>query len=100
MVNNRTCTLNLYIKLFTYLNIRTLELGLQNAVARKARHMEAIAVRVANQNVAGIRNVDAVWEAGYLLVTDAMQERTVLAKYGHIVALEVAHVKIGACFWF
>lgn len=81
----------------THLDIRTLELGLQDAVAREARHMEAIAVRIADENVASIGNIDAVREAGDLLVTNAMHERAVLAENGHVVALEVAHVEVGAC---
>lgn len=59
--------------------------------------MEAVAVRVADQNVAGVRDVDAVREARDLLVADAMQERAVLVENGHIVALEVAHVEVRAC---
>lgn len=79
----------------TYLNIWALELWLQDAFTRKAGHMETVAVRVPDQNVTSIRNVDAIRETGYLLVPDAVLECAVLLKYCHTVAFEVAHIKIG-----
>lgn len=80
----------------THLHVGTFKLRLQFAGPREAGHVEAIAVRIANQNVAGVRDVDAVREARDFLVADAMLEHTALVEHDHVVALEVANVKVGA----
>ena len=78
----------------TYLDIRTLVLGLQDTVTREARDMEPIPMRVSNQNVARVRNINPVREARNLLVADAVLESAIVTKDSHAVPLKVAHVKV------
>lgn len=79
-----------------YLNVWTLELGLKDTFAREARHMEAIPMRVTNQNVTGIGDIDTVREGCDFLVADAVLELTVLAEHSNAMTFEVAHVEVGA----
>lgn len=77
-----------------YLNIRALELGDQDAVAREHGDVELVAVWVPNEHIAGIRHVDAVGEVGHVLAADAAQEATLVVEHYHAVPLEVAHVEL------
>lgn len=54
-------------------------------------------MRVADQDVAGVRNIDAIRKIGEILAAYATQKVTLLAEHHHVVALEVAHVKLLSC---
>jgi len=74
--------------------VGTLELGLEGALTGVAGYVEAIAVRVADEHVAGIRNINAIGKASDLLVANAIKECAVVLEDGHTMALEIAHVKV------
>lgn len=78
----------------TYLDIWALKLGNENPIAREDGDMEAVAVRVANDDVAGVRYVDAVGKVGASLVADAAHEHPLLVKHHHVVSLEIAYVEL------
>ena len=59
-------------------DVGTLELGQQGAVALKHGHVEPVAVRIADEHVTRVRNVDAVWEVGDVFASDAPQKLTLL----------------------
>ena len=60
------------------LDIWTFEFGEQRAVALEDGDVEPIAVRIADQNVAGVRNVDPVREVGDILAANAPQKLPLL----------------------
>lgn len=80
--------------LATDLDMGTLELRLEGALARIAGHMEAIAMRITDEHIPGIGDIDAVWKAGYLLVANAIEECAVVLENGHAMALEVANIEV------
>lgn len=90
-------TKNLNIKHSTNLYVRTLKLWYKRSVTWEDGDVEPIAVRVADQDVAGVRNIDAIRKIGEILAAYATQKVTLLAEYHHVVALEVAHVKLLSC---
>ena len=51
-------------------DVRAFELGEQGAVALEDGHVEAVAVRVADQDVPRVRNVDPVGKIGDVLAAD------------------------------
>ena len=51
-------------------DVRAFKLGEQGAVALEDGNMEAVAVRVANQDVPCVRNVDSVGKIGDVLAAD------------------------------
>ena len=59
-------------------DVGTLELGQQGAVALKHGHVEPVAVRIADEHVTRVRNVDAVREVGDVFASDAPQKLTLL----------------------
>lgn len=56
--------------------------------------METVAVRIADENIAGIRDVDAVRKVGQVLAADAAQVHTLFVEDDHIVTFEVAHIEL------
>lgn len=86
-----------YNKSFANLNMGALELGLKSAFARITGHMEAIAVRIADEYIASVGYVNAIGEAGNLLVANAIEECAVLLKDGHAMPLKIAYIKIVVC---
>lgn len=56
--------------------------------------MELVAVRVADEHVAGVRHVDAVGEVGHVLAADAAQEPALVVEHNDAVALEIANVEL------
>jgi len=56
--------------------------------------VELVPVGVTNQDVAGVRNVNSVWETSHLLRTDLPQQLTFGGHNYYIVVPEVAHVII------
>ena len=54
--------------------------------------VELVPVGVTNQDVAGVRNVNSVWETSHLLRTDLPQQLTFGGDHYYIVVPEVAHV--------
>lgn len=75
--------------------MRTLKLRLQDAFTTVAGNMKTVAVRIANQNIASIRDVDAIREAGDLFVSDAIHELTLLGKDGNTMTFKVADIEFG-----
>lgn len=51
-------------------------------------------MRITNQNVTSIRNVDSIWEARDLLTSDATLELTSFAEHSNAMPLEVANIEI------
>lgn len=78
------------------LDIRALELGDEVAFGREYGHVEAVAVRVADEHVALVRDVDAVREVGDVLAADSAHEAAVFVEHDDAVAFEVAHVVLVA----
>ncbi len=74
-----------------HLHVGTLELADERAVALEHGHVKAVAVRVPDQNVARVADVDAVREVGDVLTTDATQELPLLAEHDHTVTLNTKH---------
>jgi hypothetical protein len=60
--------------------------------------METIAMRVPDENIASVRNVDTVRKVGYTFATNSSQEMTFVAKNHHIVTLKVANIKFLAVY--
>lgn len=58
--------------------------------------METVSVRIANKNIASIRDVDSVREARDLLAANATLELTGFAEDCDAMSLEVANVEIVA----
>lgn len=58
--------------------------------------MEAIPVGIPNQNIARVRNVDAVREVGQIFAADPAQIMTILTEHDHIMSFEVTNVKFFA----
>ena len=69
------------------LDVRALEFGEEGAGAREHGHVEAVAVRVADEDVAGVRHVDAVRKVGHRFAADAPQKVARLVEHHHTVAL-------------
>ena len=67
--------------------MRTLELGEECAGSGEDSHVETVAVRVADKDVASVRYVNAVGEVGDGLVADASQIIALFIEHGHAVAL-------------
>lgn len=84
----------------THLDVRTFELWLQYAVAAVACNMESVTMAVSNQNVARIRYIDAIREAGDLFTSNATLELTGFIEHSNAMALKVAHIKIVSCCFF
>lgn len=84
-------------KVDTYLDIGTLVLGLQDTVTRETGHMESISMRITNQYITRVRNIDTIREARDLLVANPVLERAIVTEHGHAMSLEVAHVKVVSC---
>lgn len=80
----------------THLDVRTFKFRLQNSASAVASDVETIAMRVADQNIAGVADVDAVREACDLLASDAAFELSSLAEDGHAMSFEVANVEVVA----
>jgi len=59
--------------------------------------VESVAMGVADENVAGVGDVDAVRVAGDRLPADAPLERAIFAEHHHGVAFEVTHKELVAC---
>jgi len=70
-----------------YLDVGALKLSDERAVALEDGDVEAVAVTVANQDVAGVADVNAVGVVGDVLTADTVQELTVLTKHHHAVTL-------------
>ena len=77
------------------LDVRALELWDERPLAVEHGHVELVAVRVPNEHVALVADVDAVGKAGDGLGADPAQEVTVLGEDDDRVALEVADVVLG-----
>lgn len=58
--------------------------------------MESITVTIADEHIAGVRDIDAVRKVGDILAANATHETTVLVENHHTVTLEIAHVVLGA----
>jgi hypothetical protein len=76
-----------------HLNVGTFKLRNETSITRKNCHMETIAMRVPDENIASVRNVDTVRKVGYTFATNSSQEMTFVAKNHHIVTLKVANIK-------
>lgn len=83
-----------YGKKITHLDIRTFKLRLQNPVATVTCDMEAIAMRIANQNITSIRNVDTIGKACDLLASDATFEATDFIEDCDTMTFEVTNVEV------
>ena len=70
-----------------HLHVRTLELADERAVALEHGDVEPVAVAVADQHVAGVADVDAVWVVGDVLTADAVKELAVPTEHHHTVPL-------------
>jgi len=77
-----------------YLDVGALKLSDERAVALEDGDVEAVAVTVANQDVAGVADVNAVGVVGDVLTADTMQELTVLTKHHHAVTLTESRVHL------
>lgn len=64
-----------------HLDVRAFELGDERSGPGEYGHVETVAVRVADEHVPGIRDVDPVREVGYGLASDA----------AHVLAFFVEH---------
>ena len=70
-----------------HLDVRTLELADERAVALEHGDVEPVAVAVADQHIAGVADVDAVRVVGDVLAADAVKELAVFAEHHHTVTL-------------
>ena len=80
-----------------HLDVGTLELRQQGAVAGEHRHVEAVAMRVPHQHIPSIRYVNSIRKVGDALTPDAAQELPFFVEHNNTVALEVAHKVLLAC---
>jgi len=71
-----------------HLHVRTFQMGGHRAVALQYYDVEAVAVAVADQNVARVTRVDPVWIRRQRLVTETTDEFPVLRKHSDAVALK------------
>ena len=78
-----------------YLDVGALKLSNERAVALEDGDVEAVAVTVANQDVAGVADVNAVGVVGDVLTADTVQELTVLPKHHHAVTLPQTQLYTG-----
>lgn len=74
------------------LNVGTLELTDQSSASVENNHMKPISVRVADQNVTGVRDVYAVWEGSEAFTTDFAHILALIVEDDHTVTFEVAYV--------
>jgi len=80
----------------THLDVGAFELRQQRPVAREDPHVEFVPVAVADQNIAGVADVDSVGEVGDILAADAPEELALLVKDDDAMALKVADVELFA----
>lgn len=78
----------------THLYIGAFELGLQLAVLRVAGNMEAVAVRITDQHIPSIRNVDTIREACDFFAANTILKSTLFGKYCYTVALKVTNEEV------
>ena len=71
----------------TDFDVRTFKLADERAFSLEHGHMEAVAMAVADQHVAGVADVDAVREVGDVLASDATQKLAVLIENYDTVSL-------------
>lgn len=76
--------------MFTYLNIRAFKFTDGFTTSVENSNVESVAVWVADEDVSGVGNVDAIREVGQVLVTDTAQKHPVLVENNDAVALEIA----------
>lgn len=70
-----------------HFDVGALKLTDQSSVALEHGNVKPIAVAVADKNVTGITDVDAVWVVGEVLAANTAQELTFLTEYDHAVTL-------------
>lgn len=73
-----------------HLHVGAFELADERPVALEHRHVEAVAMGIADEDVAGVADVDSVGEIGDSLAADSAQKRPVVAEHHDAVALERA----------
>lgn len=56
--------------------------------------MESISMRIANQNIASIRNINSVRKTGNFFIAYTILECTIFMEDRNTMALEVTHVKV------
>ena len=61
-------------------DVGTFEFGQQRAISLEHGHVEAVAVRVADEHVAGVGNIDTVGKVGDVLASDAPKKLTLLRR--------------------
>ena len=75
-------------------DVGTLELRGVVGVLVVDADVELVPVRVSDQNVTGVGNVDAVGKAGHVVVANFAQQLALLAHHDDVVVLEVADVVV------
>jgi len=80
----------------TNLHVWTLELADERAVTLEHGNVKPVAVAVADQHVASVADINAVWVVGDVLAADAVKELAVLAEHHHTVALATTNNHIVA----
>lgn len=85
------------MKSSTHLNVRTLELRLQNSLTTVASNVKAISVAVADQNVTGIGDVNPIGKACDFFAADATLELSSFTEDSNAMPFEVADVEIISC---
>ena len=75
----------------SYLDVGTLKLADERAIALKHGDVETVAMAVANQHVAGVADVDAVRVVGDVLTADAVQELSVFTEHHDTMTLPTRH---------
>ena len=72
----------------------TFEFRLQNTITRKAGHVETIAMWITNENIASIRNINAIGEASDLLIANAILKGAIFLEDNDAVSLKVADIEV------
>lgn len=77
----------------TYLDVGALELSDEHAIPREDCNVELVPVRVSDEHVPSVRNIDPIGEVGDVLASDASQETPLVVEHNNAVTLKVAHVE-------
>lgn len=81
----------------TYLYVRALEFGYERSVSRKHGYVEAVTVRITDQYVSRVANVNPIGKVSYTLTAYATQKLTFLVEHNHAMSFEVTHEKFVIC---
>lgn len=79
---------------FSHLNVGTFKFRLQDSTATVASNVEAISVRISDENVSSVWNVDSIREARDFLWANAALELTSFAEDCNAMSFEIANVEV------